>query len=125
MGEEIDDQTVEALSVFPLRPVSALVENVQFGIKDACVQAVAHVDRHKTIVAAPDDEGLRLDFSQPRAEIGKLNGMGLGAFDEVIQVIGTCHEVGQAEEAPVAPTNARPVNNRVIAFIVNVLFHGI
>jgi Sulfate permease and related transporters (MFS superfamily) len=93
--KEVQHHAVELVSMFPLCPVAALVEDVQFRIGDTGNQTQAGVHRHKAIVAAPDDQCLLPDFGQTRAEVRELFGVDLKALDEVFQMVAALEHVVQ------------------------------
>ena len=94
--QKVQHHAVELVGVLPLRPVAAAAEHVQLGVGQAPHQAQAHVQGHKAVVAAPDDQRLRRDFAQAVAVIGELLGVGRAAFDEIFQVVAARQHVVQA-----------------------------
>src|SRR5690606_11959119 len=84
--DKVQYQTVEVVSMFPLRPVAALAEHVQRGVGDHIQQLQTPVDGHKAVITPPDDQRLIGDVREVIGVIAHVE-LTLGnALQEVVQV---------------------------------------
>src|SRR3546814_244482 len=70
MGQEIENQTIELVCMFPLRPVTAFAENMEFPIRQASNKLEAVVKRHEAVIPTPGYKSSRFDFAKAGAQIG-------------------------------------------------------